>query len=282
LFPAFLLTLREALEAVLIIGIVSTTLRTTQRTSQQRYVWAGTVAGILLSVVIALALNLFGTQLEGIAEEIFEGTMMFLAAMVLTWMIFWMQNQSSQLSQQLRQQVKNADQEKRGFPLFSIAFLAIFREGLELSLFLTAASFDREQTGILTGFLIGMGVAIILGWALTRGLLRLNIRRFFLITSFLLILVAGGLVAHAIHEFNEIGWIPAIVEHVWDLNPWFDEKSLPGQLMTSLFGYNANPSLSEVMGSTAYFGGLLYILYRRRRERPPIHPPPPHENQIGL
>jgi high-affinity iron transporter len=250
LFPAFLLTLREALEAVLIIGIVLTTLRTTQRTSQQRYVWAGTVAGILLSVVIALALNLFGTQLEGIAEEIFEGTMMFLAAMVLTWMIFWMQNQSSQLSQQLRQQVKNADQEKRGFPLFSIAFLAIFREGLELSLFLTAASFDREQTGILTGFLIGMGVAIILGWALTRGLLRLNIRRFFLI--------------------------------VWDLNPWFDEKSLPGQLMTSLFGYNANPSLSEVMGSTAYFGGLLYILYRRRRQRPPIHPPPPHENQIGL
>ena len=192
-----------------------------------------------------------------------------------------MQNQSSQLTQHLRQQVQATGHEEHGFPLFSIAFLAVFREGLELSLFLTAASFTGEQTGILAGLFIGIVVAITLGLALTSGLLRLNIRRFFQITSFLLILVAGGLVAHAIHEFNEIGWVPAIVEHLWDLNPWLDEKSFLGQMMTALFGYNANPSLSEVIGSVIYFGSLFYVLYHRRRHRSPTLHPPPHKNNNG-
>ena len=112
MYPAFILTLREALEVVLIIGIVLTTLRTSHRTHLQGYVWSGTVAGVVLSVVIALGLNLFGTRLEGDAEEIFEGTMMLLAAMVLTWMIFWMQSQSSQLSQHLHQQIQAAGHEE--------------------------------------------------------------------------------------------------------------------------------------------------------------------------
>ena len=115
--PAFLLTVREALEAVLIIGIILTTLRTTQRLHQQKYVWSGMVTGVVLSGVIALVLDLFGTQLEGVAEEIFEGTMMLVAAVLLTWMIFWMQNQSPQLSQDLRKEVQAAGQEKRGFLL---------------------------------------------------------------------------------------------------------------------------------------------------------------------
>ena len=265
--PAFLLTAREALEAVLIIRIILTTLRTTQRLHQQKYVWSGMVTGVVLSGVIALVLDLFGTQLEGVAEEIFEGTMMLVAAVLLTWMIFWMQNQSPQLSRDLRKEVQAAGQEKRDFPLFSIAFLAVFREGLELSIFLTAASFTSEQTIILRGFISGMAIAIMLGWALTTGLLRLDIRRFFLITSFLLILIAGGLIAHAIHEFNEAGWVPVIVEPIWDLNPWFDEKSPLGQMMTALFGYNANPSLSEFIGASSYFGILLWFLYRRWRHK---------------
>jgi high-affinity iron transporter len=276
LVPAFLLTVREAFEAVLIIGIVFTTLRTTQRAHQQKCVWSGTVAGVVLSAVIALVLNLFGTQLEGVGEEIFEGTMMLLAAVVLTGMIFWMQNQSPQLSQHLRKEVQTAGQEKRGLPLFSIAFLAVFREGLELSLFLTAASFTSEKTIILKGFMTGMVVALLLGWALTTGLLRLDIRRFFLITSSLLILIAGGLIAHTIHEFNEVGWVPAIVDPIWDLNPWFDEKSPLSQMMTALLGYNADPSLSEIIGASLYFGCLLYFLSRRWRHRkvPVLHVTP--------
>ncbi len=265
MFPAFLLTLRETLEAVLIIGIVLSTLQATHRNHQKRFVWLGTISGIILSLAVAVLLNVLGARLEGVAEEVFEGVMMLLAAAVLTWMIFWMQTQSSQLSQILSDEVRATDQGASGLPLLSLAFLAVFREGLELSLFLTAASFTSSQAGIIGGFLSGVVLALALGWALTTGLLRLDIRRFFQVTSILLILVAGGLIAHGIHEFNEVGWIPAIIEHVWDLNPWFNEKSIFGQMMTALFGYNANPSLSEVLASITYYSGLVIFLYRRGR-----------------
>lgn len=279
MFAAFLLTLRETLEAVLIIGIVLSTLRAAQRGDQQRYVWAGTLTAAALSIIAAFSLNLLGAKLEGVTEEVFEGTLMLLAAFVLTWMIFWMQNQSSTYSQTLRNEVQNTDRVRGGIPLFSLAFLAVFREGIELSLFLTATSFSSGEAGMLEGIVGGFAVALAGGWALTKGLLRLDIRRFFLVTSALLILVAGGLVAHAIHEFNEAGWVPAIIEHVWDLNPWFDEKSILGQLMTALFGYNANPSLTEIIASSAYYGVLFILLYRRKQAGTAQPVRPLHRNE---
>ncbi len=267
MFPAFLLTLRETLEAVLIIGIVLTTLHAAKRQHQRRYVWAGTLVAIFLSLLVAISLNLLGARLEGIAEELFEGIMMLLAAIVLTWMIFWMQRQSSQLSQDLREEVRRTDRQNSSLALFSLAFLAVFREGVELSLFLTATAYSSGQSGMLEGILAGLALALVIGWALTTGLLRLDMRRFFTVTSVLLILIAGGLVGHAIHEFNEAGVIPSIIEHVWDLNPWFDEKSVLGQMMTALFGYNANPSLTELIASSLYYGALVSVLYRRSQNR---------------
>ncbi len=265
MLASFLLTLRETLEAVLIIGIVLGALNATRRDDYRSNVWWGMAAGVFLSLAIAIVLNLMGASLEGMAEEVFEGLTMLMAAAVLTWMIFWMHRQSSQIRQSLEIDVQEAGRLNRGFPIFSLAFLAVFREGLELSLFLTAASFSAGWSEILMGALGGLGIAAILGMALTRGLLQLDLRRFFLMTSFLLILIAGGLVAHGVHELNEAGWIPTIIDHVWDLNPWFNETSTFGQFMTALFGYNANPSLSEILAVVIYFGTLVFYLLRQTR-----------------
>ena len=87
---------------------------------------------------------------------------------------------------------------------------------------------------------------------------------FFRVTSILLIFFAAGLVAHGVHEFNEAGLIPAVVEHVWDLNPVLDESSALGQILKTIFGYNGNPSLTEVI---AYFGYWLVVLLALRRGR---------------
>ena len=109
---------------------------------------------------------------------------------------------------------------------------------------------------------LGLTAAIVLSILVFKSLIRLNISRFFQVTSIILILFAGGLVAHGIHEFNEAGILPSIIEHVWDINFILDEKSTPGELLKALFGFNANPSLTEVIGYLMYFvafwaGGLL-------------------------
>jgi high-affinity iron transporter len=227
---AFLLTLRETLEAVLIIGIIFSALRATQRTNAMRYIWLGSGTGILLSLLIAYLLNTIVTVLEGAAEKAFEGLTMLLAAAVLTWMIFWMQKQSSRINHTLKTEVRTASQQGGGLPLFSLAFLAVLREGLELSLFIIAASFTTEWPVITVGMSAGLIAAVGLGRTLSAGLLRLDLKRFFLVTSFLLILIAGGLIARGVHELNEARWIQTIIDHIWDLNPWFDEYSSPGRL----------------------------------------------------
>ncbi|TFH33675.1 MAG: iron transporter, partial [Anaerolineales bacterium] len=127
MLTALLLSLRETIEAVLIIGLVLSTLRATQRREHERFVWFGSITGVVLSIVIALVLNRMGAELEGAAEELFEGLTMLLAASVLTWMIFWMQKQSRQKRHHLADGVRKAGLQGRGFPLFSLAFLAVFR-----------------------------------------------------------------------------------------------------------------------------------------------------------
>ena len=115
----------------------------------------------------------------------------------------------------------------------------------------------------LAGTILGLGTAILLGYTLFATTVRLDLRRFFQVTGLLLILFAAGLVAHGVHEFNEVGWIPSVIDHIWDVNAILDENSVAGQLMKTLFGYNGNPSLTEMI---AYFGYIAAILLLWMRE----------------
>lgn len=219
-------------------------------------VWAGAFSAVAVSAVAALMLNAPGMLLEDEAEEVFEGITMLLAAGILTWMIFWMSRQARNIKSNLKAGVQRASQGGR-WSLFGLAFLAVLREGVELVLFLTAAALaSNAQQTLLCAFL-GLGTAILLGWSLFATTVRLDLRRFFQVTGILLILFAAGLVAHGVHEFNEVGWIPGVIEHVWDVNPVLDENSTFGQIFKALFGYNGNPSLTEVLAYVAYFALIL-------------------------
>jgi high-affinity iron transporter len=223
-------------------------------------VWYGALSAVLVSLIAGVLLTAFGLSLEGAAEEVFEGVAMLLAAAVLTWMIFWMNRQARSIKGELESGVDQALSTGGTRALFSLAFLAVVREGVELALFLTAATFASDPRSTILGSLLGIAVAILLGWGLFASTVRLNLRRFFQVTGVLLILFAAGLVAHGVHEFNEAGWIPSVVEHVWDINPILDEESTAGSLLKALFGYNGNPSLTEVLAYLAYFVVIYFSL----------------------
>jgi high-affinity iron transporter len=130
-----------------------------------------------------------------------------------------------------------------------------------------AARMASDPISVLVGAVLGLGGAIVLGWLLFATTRRLNLRNFFQITNVLLLFFAAGLVAHGVHELNEAGWIPPIIEHVWDINHIVSDKSEVGGILKALFGYNGDPSLSEVLAYLGYFIVLGTILLRNQRKQ---------------
>ena len=227
----------------------------------------------LASLAVGIGLFALGVAFEGQAEKLFEGTAMLLAAGVLTWMIFWMGRQGRAVQTELERDVRQAASGAGGWALFSLAFVAVLREGIELALFLTAAAFSASAGAALAGGFVGLGAAAVAGWLLFATSRRLDVRAFFRVTSVVLIIFAAGLVAHGVHEFNEVGWVPAVVEHVWDLNPVLDENSGAGQLLKALVGYNGNPSLTEVVAYVGYWVVILLALWRVKAQTAPLPVP---------
>jgi len=263
MFAGFLLSLREGLEAALIVGVLLGVLDKMKRPALKRTVWSGTAAAVLLSVTVGWLLNLAGARFEGRAEEIFEGVAMLIAAGILTWTILWMRAQGRAITRQMETDAERAAAGDNRLGLFFIAFLAVFREGLELSIFLTALSIHAEISPVWIGALLGLLAVLVISVLIFRGLIRLNITQFFRVTTILLVIFAAGLTAHGVHELNEAGLIPPLVEHVWDVNHILDENSTTGQFLKVLVGYNGNPSLSEVIAYALYMITAVILLFRK-------------------
>ncbi len=268
MLPSYLLSLREGIEAALIVGIVLGAVRQMRRPDLVSPVWLGTLSATVISLAVAVLLTLFGFQLEGPAEMIFEGITMILAAALLTWMIFWMSRTARTLKPTIEADVHRAAFGTGKRAVFLVAFIALLREGIELALFLTASVFATDWLQTTVGAILGLGTSILLGWSIFAAIIRLDLRRFFQVTGFLLILFAAGLVAHGVHEFNEVGWVPVIVEHVWDMNAFINEDSTLGLLLKALFGYNGNPSLTEILAYVAYFATVFISLRMFNRAQP--------------
>ena len=250
MITALLLTLREGLEAALIVAVVVAALRRAQATDLLKYARLGLLGGILASLAAAGVLAALGIAFEGRAEELFEGIVMLVAAGVLTWAVFWMKGQAH--TQQLERAATQHATAQAGWGIFALVLVAVLREGIELALFLLAAAMSIDTPQVLAGAGLGLAAAVALGWLLYTGGIRISLRAFFRVTSALLVVVAAGLVAHGIHELQEAGVVPIVIEHVWNLNPVLAETSTLGLFLKALFGYNGNPSLLEVLGYAAY------------------------------
>jgi high-affinity iron transporter len=203
---AFVIVLREAFEACLVLGIVFAFLdKSGQRERHGRTVWQGVFWAVLLSIGMGALLFVTVGELEGSAEAIYEGTAMLLAAVVVTWMVFWMRKQARTIGGALRTQVGQAVASGGGAALAAVAFVAVGREGLETSLFLFVSVGDDGVLPTVVGGTLGLLVAIALGIGLYRGSLKMDLRRFFLVTGLLVIAFAAYLFVGGLHELGEAG-----------------------------------------------------------------------------
>jgi high-affinity iron transporter len=259
---AALVTTREGLEASLIVGIVLGYLAKTENRRYFRIIWLGTAAAVALSIATGAGLFFTVGELEGRAEQIFEGVAMLSAVTVLTWMIFWMRKQAMNIKRELETKLAHAIAAGSAVGLASVVFFAVLREGWETALFLFAISESSTPLATGVGAVVGLAVSISLGVALYMGSRRLNLRQFFTATGIFLIVFAAGLLAHATHEFQEASLLPMTVEHVWNTNWLVSENSHTGEFLKALFGYNGDPSLLEVGIWAAFLAGALAFFLR--------------------
>jgi high-affinity iron transporter len=244
---------------------VLSVLRRLGHIDRSKPVWWGVAAAVLASVIAGWVLNALSVALEGRGEEIFEGIAMLLAAGVLTWMIFWMQRQGREIQAELERDVRRAVSGSSTWALFSLAFIAVVREGIETALFLTAAAFSSTPAQTLLGGAFGLIIAVVVGWLMFAAGGPLKVRTFFRVTGVLLILFAAGLLAHGVHELQEAALLPTVIEHVWDINHILSEEGTAGAFLKALFGYNGNPSLLEVISYLAYFAAIGLANWRGQR-----------------
>jgi high-affinity iron transporter len=202
---SFVIVLREGFEAALLVGLILGVLNKTGQREHTRYVWMGVGAALACAIVIGAILFAAVGELEGNAEKLYEGTAMLLAAAVVTWMVFWMRKQARTLGGHLRSQVSSAIVAGGGLALASVAFIGVAREGLESALFLFAAVSDDGIVATVFGGALGAVAAVTLGYLFYRGTIRLDLRRFFMITGVLVIGFAAYLIAGGMHEFGEAG-----------------------------------------------------------------------------
>jgi high-affinity iron transporter len=269
MIPSFIITFREVLEAALVVGIVLSYLVRTKQTQYNNIVYLGVASGIVASIIGAVLFSTLAGGFTGRAEKIFEGITMLVGAFLLTTMILWMMKQKH-VAQELEHRVATELTKRHKFGLCLLVFVAILREGIETVIFLNAASFVAANNSIFAA-LAGIVAAILLGYAIFLGSMKINIKKFFNITSIILILFAAGLVAHGMHELQEAKIITTVIEHIWDINPPINpdgsypilhEKGYMGSILQSLFGYNGNPSLIEVLSYIVYLA-FVVVLWKR-------------------
>lgn len=262
---AFVIALREGIEAALIVSILLAYLRQLGRADRSRVVWWGTALAVIVSVAVGTSIFVIGAEFEGTAEALFEGLVTLTAVGVLTWMIFWMRRQGSRIRAELHEKVDTALM-TGGAALAALAFFAVLREGIETALFLFAAA---EGTAVdaggvsaqLIGAALGLTLAITLGILLFRGAIRLNLRTFFRVTGLALIVIAAGLFAYGIHELQEAGWFPFLETTAFDVSASLPDDSGLGAILRGLLGYNADPTTLEVIAWSGYIVivGALYL-----------------------
>lgn len=256
MLASFVITFREVLEAALVIVVVLAYLRTAGQTRYYKNVWAGLAAGIMFSIVLALFFNMVYGGLTGKAEKIFEGSAMFLAVILLTWMIIWMASKSH--IAELEEKVEREITERHALGISALVAIAVLREGVEFVIFMHAASFAGSAD--LFGAVSGAAAALILGYFLFAGIGWMSVRAFFKVTGIILVLFAAGLTSHGVHEFEEAGIISPVIKPLYDITWLISKKDLAGSMLNSLFGYTGSPSLTEMSGYLGYFA-LIYIFY---------------------
>lgn len=258
MLASLLITFRETLEAALVVGIVLTFLTKTNLNIFKKFVWRGVSIGVGLAIIIAFLLEAFFGGFTGRSEQIFEGILMFTTVGFLTWMIMWVHKQKD-VAKKLKEKVALHTKEGYGLGIVILVASSVFREGVETVLYLKASSIAGASNQFL-GAVVGIGAALLFGYALFRWAIKVNISRVFNITSIFLLLFAAGLLAHGVHEFQEAALLPIFsFDPLFNLSHILDHKSTFGSLLRVVFGYTSKPTSLELVSYASYIAIILWI-----------------------
>lgn len=251
-----LITIREGLEAFLITGILLAYLRKVGHGGLTRYVWAGTAAGVLASVALALAFQALAVHFEeSHAAPLFELAASAVAVPILSYMVLWMQRQARTLKADIETRAAVAISTGHAFALSFIAFITVLREGLETAVFLSALASRASGQGVLPGAALGLVAAVVICYAYFALSVRLNLRTFFIVTGALLIFIAAGLSAHVFMALHELG-VHVGPERVWSTKWLVDNDGFAGRILHAFVGYHDEPSLLQVLAYFGYLAGM--------------------------
>ncbi len=259
MLSTFIIALREGLEAALIVGILVAYLVKTGRKALLAPLWAGVALAVVVSLATGAFLTFTSTELSPRGEEFFSGTTSFLAVGFVTWMVFWMKRTARHLKGQLEGQMSTAVL-AGPLALASAAFFAVVREGLETSLFIYANFKTVSSTpSASVGLVLGLGLAITLGYLIYRSSIKINLSKFFNYTGIALVVVAAGVLSYGIHEYQELGWLPGPDFFIWDVTSVIAKESLLGGVLAGTIGFDTTTSLLQFVFWGAYLAIVLSL-----------------------
>ena len=266
MLPTFIIGLREGLEAALIVGIIAAFLIQRGERKALRPMWYGVGLAVALCTGVALALEALDQALPHKQQEGLATILALLAVAGVTYMVVWMKRHSRELKGSLEASAENALVLGSAWALIGMAFFAVLREGLETAVFLLAVFGNSDEPAVTgTGAVLGIGLAVALGYAIYKGGVRINLSRFFRFTGFVLVLVAAGLLASAVHTGHEAGWIDVLQAQAFDLRWLVAPGSVRAALLTGMLGLQPVPTVGETLAWLLYAIPMsLYVLWPSR------------------
>jgi high-affinity iron transporter len=255
----FLIGLREGLEAALVVGILIAYVIKLDRRDVLPRIWMGVGLAALISLGLGAVLTFGAYGLSFEAQELIGGILSIIATAFVTWMIFWMLRAARGLSKELRSEV-DSNLSGAGWGLVLVAFLAVGREGIETALFIWAAvQASGSTTFPLIGAALGILVAIVLGYLIYRGVLSINLTKFFTYTGVFLIIVAGGVLAYGVHDLQEAGFLPGLNTLAFNVSAVVPPDSWYGTLLKGVFNFSPATTWLEAIAWVAYVVPVLTI-----------------------
>jgi high-affinity iron transporter len=276
MLAAFLIMLREGIEAALIVGIIAGYLARTGRGQWVPAVWVGTLLAVAMSLFVGAGVLALGREFPQKTQELFEAIVGALAVVILISMVFWMRKAGRSIKATMQHDVDEAFLDRRGptWALIAMSFFAVAREGLESVFFLLAIFQQSPGPGAPLGALLGLACSAVIGWGIYRGGLRLDLRRFFRWTGVFIILVAAGLAATVLRNLHEAGIWNHLQQPVWDMTRALPVSSVAGTLLSGLFGYHDAPALGELLVWALVAGVTLWCFLRPHPQPAPSAPQP--------
>ncbi|MHA1931219.1 MAG: FTR1 family iron permease [Promethearchaeota archaeon] len=258
--PIFL-AFREGIEAVLVIVIILLYLKNTDQRFYYKHVYIGSALAIISSVIFAIVFTFLFGGFSGPSEQIFEGITFIISGIFVLTLVLWMSKEGPKMKKHLEEKIEFSIESGRVLSIMILTYVIIIREGIELVLLLTGATSvgSLNQLDVILGSLMGLGISVGLGLLIYYGVKNINLSKFFKVTNVILILFVAGLITYGIHELIEAGVVNPIIQEVWNIKQILPEKfpdgnpltpewlEIIGSLLKALFGYNANPSLLEII-----------------------------------